>query len=581
MCHLCEFILIVGIVVNRLDLVNGQIPSPNSFTGTFTIVKAGITNASSFGDVSLGTHATGSTVDITPFNNIPLSLVVNYQCCFTSVQLLYLSSTSTFTQKQGSAPYALKGNSGHNYNTASDLNIAGNKRITAVGNSGTVPITSLNITFNIMRSLPVPSAPVTVTPIVVPVPAPLPATPITVPPSIPLPATPITVPVPVSKPVPVNVPPSESTDVKAYNHSDNGSTTGELRRWHKITIGFNGPTTTESSNPNPFTQYRLDVTFTHVSSNKKLVIPGYYAADGNAANTGATSGKVWLVHFVPSLVGIWNWVASFQTGTNVAQNGGGTTAGFFDRATGTLVINETNKSGRDLRGKGLLEYVGEHYLQFAGTGEYFLKAGADSPENFLAYADFDNTPNNRNYRKTWQPHEQDYVSMKDTTWMNGKGKGMIGAINYLSSRGMNVFSFLTMNIDGDDRNVFPYVATTDLQRIDVSKTAQWEVVFDHADRMGMFLHFKMQEQENDQLLDNGALGINRKLYYRELIARFGHHLALNWNLGEETSNTDLELKSYCDYFKANDPYNHLIVVQTRGGSNQDEVYGKFGIWCML
>ena len=33
--------------------------------------------------------------------------------------------------------------------------------------------------------------------------------------------------------------------------------------------------------------------------------------------------------------------------------------------------------------------------------------------------------------------------------------------------------------------------------------------------------------------DNGDLGPQRKLYYRELIARFGHHLALNWNLGEE------------------------------------------------
>ena len=77
-------------------------------------------------------------------------------------------------------------------------------------------------------------------------------------------------------------------------------------------------------------------------------------------------------------------------------------------------------------------------------------------------------------------------------------------------------------------------------RIDVSKTAQWELVFEHADTMGMFLHFKTQEQENDQLLDGGKLGLQRRLYYRELVARFGHHLALNWNLGEENTNTDKE-----------------------------------------
>ena len=34
-----------------------------------------------------------------------------------------------------------------------------------------------------------------------------------------------------------------------------------------------------------------------------------------------------------------------------------------------------------------------------------------------------------------------------------------------------------------------------------------------------------------------TLGRNGKLYCRELIARFGHNLALNWNLGEENTQT--------------------------------------------
>jgi len=76
---------------------------------------------------------------------------------------------------------------------------------------------------------------------------------------------------------------------------------------------------------------------------------------------------------------------------------------------------------------------------------------------------------------------------------------------------MNAFSFLTMNINGDDKNVYMYRSTSDRTRIDVSKTAQWERVFEHADAKGMFLHFKTQEQENDQLLDGGALGNQRRL----------------------------------------------------------------------
>jgi hypothetical protein len=135
-------------------------------------------------------------------------------------------------------------------------------------------------------------------------------------------------------------------------------------------------------------------------------------------------------------------------------------------------------------------------------------------------------------------------------------------LNYLASVGANAFSFIPNAVQGDDDNVFPYVSKTDFQRIDVSKTGQWEIVFEHADKLGLFLHFKTQEQENDEVLDQGQLGNNRKLYYRELIARFGHHLALNWNLGEENTNTDAQRKSFATYFHKNDPYKHPIVVHT-------------------
>ena len=145
----------------------------------------------------------------------------------------------------------------------------------------------------------------------------------------------------------------------------------------------------------------------------------------------------------------------------------------------------------------------------------------------LVSQDFDNTPNPLGNLKTWAPHEQDFNSDDDPTWANGKGKGVIGAINYLSEKGMKSFSFIPMTIEGDSKSVFPYISdgAADRLRMDCSKLAQWEAVFEHADRKGMFLHFKTQEQENDQLLDGGALRRERKLYYRELIARFSHHVS--------------------------------------------------------
>jgi hypothetical protein len=189
-----------------------------------------------------------------------------------------------------------------------------------------------------------------------------------------------------------------------------------------------------------------------------------------------------------------------------------------------------------------------------------------SPENFLAYNEFDNTPNFGNYRKSWAPHQQHYNASTDPSWRNGKGTGIIGAINYLSNQGVNAFSFLTMNINGDDQNVYPYLTNTNFRRMDVSKLAQWEIVFEHADRMGMFMHFKLAETENDHLLDGGELGIERKLYYRELIARFGHHLALNWNLAEEITNPVPNIKMFTDYFKEIDPYQHIVVAHTPSNS---------------
>jgi hypothetical protein len=134
---------------------------------------------------------------------------------------------------------------------------------------------------------------------------------------------------------------------------------------------------------------------------------------------------VWLCHFAPDHVGTWSWVATFATGSKVAQNGGGSSGSYFDGASGAFRVIRSNKVGRDHRGKGFLRYVGAHHLQFVQTKEYFLKAGADSPENFLAYADFDGTLNIGKRRKTWAAHAGDYAT-GDPTWKNGKGKNIIG-----------------------------------------------------------------------------------------------------------------------------------------------------------
>lgn len=338
---------------------------------------------------------------------------------------------------------------------------------------------------------------------------------------------------------------------------------GELKKWHKLTFSFDGPAFVEKSvGPNPFLDYRLNVMFKN--GNRAMVVPGYFAADGNAAETSADSGNVWRVHFAPDEIGEWVYEVSFRLGNNLAINenpNAGTPVPPIDGQSGAFTIAPTDKQLPDNRARGQLRYVNERYLQFAETEEFFLKGGADAPENFLAYEDFDNTPNNGNRLKSWAPHKNDWQP-GDPSWQNGKGTEIIGAINYLASKGVNVFSFLTMNINGDDRNVYPYATDDNFRHFDCSKLDQWEIVLEHADHKGMYLHFKTQETENDQLLDNGNVGTLRSLYYRELLARFGHHLSLNWNMGEENSQSDDQQADMAAWFQRNDPYGHHRVVHT-------------------
>lgn len=364
--------------------------------------------------------------------------------------------------------------------------------------------------------------------------------------------------------------------------------TGELKQWHKVTLTLDGPFARErDTDPNPFTDLAFAVTFTHESGAPVYTVPGYFAADGNAGESGADSGKQWRAHLSPDTTGRWDYAISFTQGKNAAVEGGGDPLAPYDGLTGSFTIAETDKTGRDFRGEGRLQYVGKHHLQFAGSKRYFLKAGPDSPETLLAYTDFDNTQTGKPDKgplKTWAPHLRDWKA-GDPTWKDGKGKGLIGALNYLADKGLNGFSFLTYNTSGDGDNVWPFVERGSKLHYDGSKLDQWGIVFDHATARGLHLHFKLQENEMDDhrsgaerkdrdisaALDGGKLGIERKLYCREMIARFGHALALNWNIGEENTQSSEEVRDMARYLHETDPYDHPIVLHTFP-PEQDRVY---------
>ncbi len=355
--------------------------------------------------------------------------------------------------------------------------------------------------------------------------------------------------------------------------------TGELRKWHKITLNVDLPSSNLNENANTFKNHRMDVLFTDPNG-KKIRVPGYFAANGNSANSSSKSGKTFKAILRPYMTGTWKYEVLYYTGTDVALKNVNQLPAPTKRLTGNVGnIQNNNKSVPDLRAKGRLTYKtsgnsnSRRYLQFAETGEYFLKIGPDSPENFLNYNefDFDAKLNKCGLCPThkFNPHAGEFKA-GDPTFKNGKGKNIIGALNYIKRQGMNAFSMSLYG--GDDKNVFPWVNLNNKFVFDVSKLAQWEVVFDHAEKLGLAMHFKLAENENWNKLNANEI----RAQYREMVARFGHHLAIEWNISEEYRGAAQSAMARIDFLAALDPYQNHRVIHTYPGE-----HSKYNDWLRL
>lgn len=392
--------------------------------------------------------------------------------------------------------------------------------------------------------------------------------------------------------------------------------------WQPIEIDLIGPQGQESGGGfNPFLDRRLDVTFELLDEHGAPTgttyrVPGFFAADGNAAVTHATSGNVWSVRFTPDQPGTWRWTAEFYEGSNVAvanlnNLGSNVAAARLNQTSNTFQVGQRDPTAEGFLSRGRLAYVGGHYLQTLGDGKYWIKSGANSPENLLGYlgfdstvslnaigpdhtGDFSGTADKRAYGRLhyYASHRNDW-SAGDPNWQRGDsvpgsagprdGKNLIGTLNYLASQGVNSVYFLPMNLGGDAEDTHPFITPDDAgdTRYDVSKLEQWEIAFAHAQRLGIHLHVVLNEAENDNknFLDNATLGTERKLFYRELVARFGHHNALQWNLSEEYNGNGAfgsssqeeadRVLQFGAYLSQIDPYDHPMTVHNAQSVSAD------------
>ena len=361
------------------------------------------------------------------------------------------------------------------------------------------------------------------------------------------------------------------------NSAQAGTVSGSLQKWAPVVVDFAGPAASETDDaPNPFLDYRLTVTFTSPDG-RQINVPGFFAGNGS----GGGNGNVWRVRFAADEVGQWQYQASMKSGTNVAistdANAG--QAWSLPDASGGFQIAPQLADAPGFERFGRLEYIGEHYLKF-NDGPYFIKSGTDSPENFLGYAGIDGTVDHggSQFLHNYASHQNDSRD-DDPLFSNSStgvdSRGITGALNYLSDQGVNSIYFLPMNLGGDGQETYPFVAANknrfNKTHYDVSKLYQWNLVLAHAQRRGIALNIQLSETElqNERWLDEGKLGIERKLFFRELIARFGYLLAAKWNLGEENDYPVSELRAQAGYLAELDWTNKPIAVHTQINNFRD------------
>jgi CubicO group peptidase (beta-lactamase class C family) len=276
--------------------------------------------------------------------------------------------------------------------------------------------------------------------------------------------------------------------VASAGAGENAGSLGPFARWAKIEIVLTGPAAQGRGQPNPFSIV-LDVLFSSPAG-KTHSVPGFYDGDGR----GGLDGDVWKVRFSADETGAWTFRARSAEPR-------------LDGVSGSFTVVAPPPEAPPFYRWGRLEHAGSRYLKFR-DGPHWLKAGCDDPENFLGrFAHYD-TPAERR-----------------------------AAVDYLAERGVNSLYIMTHTLDGDHRDVWPWLGDTPEEakvhggkdaRFDLVRLEEWRELFEHLQAKGVVPYLVLED-------DSAWKGYDHERYYREMVARFGYLPALLFNIGEEAN----------------------------------------------
>ena len=249
----------------------------------------------------------------------------------------------------------------------------------------------------------------------------------------------------------------------------------------------------------------------------------------------------------------------------------------------------TDKTGRDFRAQGRLQYVGKHYLQFAGSGSISSRPVRTRRRRCSAMRT-STAPSRReadeaSALKTWAPHVRDWQRRRpDVEGRQGQGTDRRAELPRRQGRATPSPS-CTYNAGGDGDNVWPFV---DARRQAPLRLLEARPVGHRlrprARRWGSTCTSRLQENEIDdkagasagravpESLDGGELGAERKLYCRELDRplRPRARAELEHRRGEH-ADARASSARWRSTFRDTDPYQHHVVIHTFP-DQQDKVY---------
>ena len=372
---------------------------------------------------------------------------------------------------------------------------------------------------------------------------------------------------------------------------------GELRQWHKVTLTFNGPQANETdTSPNPFTDYRMTVVFTHESGAPRYEVPGYFAADGDAANTSATAGNKWRAHVSPDKAGRWNWRASLVAGPNVAllPTAAGQATAPVDGATGSFEVAATEQDGARLP-RARPAAVRRQALPAVRRVRRVFPEGrrrcAGNAARLRGFRRHQDAQDGAAHLRPTRPGLEDRRSRLEGR--QGQGPDRRRELSVVERHERDVVPHLQRGRRRRQRlAVRRSRRQVPLRRLEARSVA--DRLRSRAGARVCTCTSSSRKQENDDgtagggggrggrwlrcgtrlvgqplaaagrwrpcpcavvaALDCGDTGRERRLYLRELIARFGYELALNWNLGEENTQTTVQQRAMIQYIHDVDPY---------------------------